>query len=261
MKTDHSCVVLDLDGTLYHRGEALPGAAEAVARLRAAGVATRFATNTFSTSPAKIAERLRGFGVGLDEAELYTPHRAFRAYLEHRLRERPGLRVHAFVSGSTRASMPYLPPEVEGTPELVFLGDGDDDWSYEAFDRILSYLAEGAELVASSPARTFIGRDGRAHLDTGALVALFESAAGTAARIMGKPSAELSRLIAADAGVEAGRMLFVGDDPAIDMAAAAAIGARSALVLTGKGATAARSPEPDYVLDSIADLPALLGIA
>lgn len=260
MATDFSCVVLDLDGTLYHRREPLPGAAEAVSRLRAAGVATRFATNTFSSPPAQIAERLRGFGIELDEAELYTPHRALEAYLGRSLRERPELRVHAFVNESTRTHMPYLPPRTDGPPELVILGDGDDDWSYAALDRILSYLADGAELVASSPARTFIGRDGRPHLDTGALVALFESAAGGPARIMGKPSAELSRLIAADAGADAGRMLFVGDDPAIDMAAAAAVGARSALVLTGKGATAARSPAPDYVLGSIAELPALLGL-
>lgn len=260
MANDFLCAVLDLDGTLYHRGEPLPGAAEAVAGLRAAGVFTRFATNTFSTSPAKIAERLRGFGIELDEAELYTPHRAIAAYLERRLKESPELRVYAFVNESTRAHMPYLPPEADGKPDLVLLGDGDDDWSYASLDRILSYLADGAELVASSPARTFIGRDGRAHLDTGALLALFESASGMNARIMGKPSADLSRLIAADAGVDAGSLLFVGDDPAIDMAAAASVGARSALVLTGKGATAARYPEPDYVIGSIAELPALLGI-
>ncbi|MDH4350416.1 MAG: TIGR01458 family HAD-type hydrolase, partial [Gemmatimonadota bacterium] len=39
-------VLLDLDGTIYELDAPIPGAAEAVARLRRAGIAVRFCTNT-----------------------------------------------------------------------------------------------------------------------------------------------------------------------------------------------------------------------
>lgn len=258
--SDIGCVVLDLDGTLYHAGVPIPGAAAAVARLRAAGMPLRFVTNTFSTAPAGVEERLRGFGVEVLPGELFSPHRAIAEYLAVRRAEKPDLRVHAFLNDRTRAFMRYLPPTVEDSPDLVLVGDADERWNYEALDRLLGFLLGGAELVASSPARTFVGKDGRAHLDTGALVALLEAASGKRARAMGKPSADLSRLVAASAGVPAERLLFVGDDPPIDIAAARAVGATGLLVETGKGGTALRLPEPDAAIPSLADLPRFLGL-
>lgn len=52
----------------------------------------------------------------------------------------------------------------------------------------------------------------------------------------------------------------MGDEPAVDMALAEAIGAKSILVETGKGARAPRDPTPDAVSASVAELPAFLGI-
>ena len=45
--------LLDVDGTLLHGDAAIPGAAEAVARLRAEGIAVRFVTNTTRRSRAR----------------------------------------------------------------------------------------------------------------------------------------------------------------------------------------------------------------
>jgi len=53
-------VLLDLDGVLYVEDEPLAGAAEAVDRLRDAGLALRFVTNTTSRSRAATLEKLRG---------------------------------------------------------------------------------------------------------------------------------------------------------------------------------------------------------
>jgi ribonucleotide monophosphatase NagD (HAD superfamily) len=44
-------VLLDLDGVLYVEGEPLPGAQDSVRRLRGAGMALRFVTNTTAPSP------------------------------------------------------------------------------------------------------------------------------------------------------------------------------------------------------------------
>ncbi len=56
-------VLLDLEGTLFVEGEAVPGAAEAVKALRAAGFGVRFLTNIDSRTPAAIADELARYGL------------------------------------------------------------------------------------------------------------------------------------------------------------------------------------------------------
>jgi ribonucleotide monophosphatase NagD (HAD superfamily) len=91
-----------------------------------------------------------------------------------------------------------------------------------------------------------------------------EYAAGVRARVLGKPSPEFFRLALDAAGTAAERALVLGDDLDADVGGAHEVGLRAVLVRTGKGAGPA-PPEgdpaaPDAVLDSLADLPALLGL-
>ena len=66
MSLSPRAVLLDLDGVLYVENEPVPGAAEAVERMRAAGLTLRFVTNTTSQSRAATLEKLErlGFDVG-----------------------------------------------------------------------------------------------------------------------------------------------------------------------------------------------------
>src|SRR5205814_30858 len=58
---NYEAVLLDLDGTVYHEEEALPGAIELIRRLQGEG--RRFACLSNSTSsPGRIAARLRRMG-------------------------------------------------------------------------------------------------------------------------------------------------------------------------------------------------------
>ena len=63
-------LLIDLDGVLYVEDEPIAGAREAVERLRAAGLALRFVTNTTARSRSHTLEKLRrlGFAVGDDGA-------------------------------------------------------------------------------------------------------------------------------------------------------------------------------------------------
>ena len=66
-------VLIDLDGVLYVEDEPVPGAHEAVSRLRAEGRALRFVTNTTSRSRPATLEKLRRLGFSLEDEELITP--------------------------------------------------------------------------------------------------------------------------------------------------------------------------------------------
>src|ERR687888_132461 len=67
-----AAILLDVDGVLAVSGEPIPGAAEAVRRLREEGHRLRFVTNNTTRARATLAEELREIGVDLDDDELQT---------------------------------------------------------------------------------------------------------------------------------------------------------------------------------------------
>ena len=66
-------LLLDLSGVIYVQDEAVPGAAEALERLRSAGIPIRLVTNTTMRPRRSILERLERLGIEADPAELITP--------------------------------------------------------------------------------------------------------------------------------------------------------------------------------------------
>jgi HAD superfamily hydrolase (TIGR01458 family) len=98
-------------------------------------------------------------------------------------------------------------------------------------------------------------------LDAGAFVAGLEYAAKTEASVVGKPSAAYFEAALAELGAVAREATMVGDDVEADVGGAKALGMRGVLVRTGKfreQALAAAEPQPDEVIDSLADLPVML---
>jgi ribonucleotide monophosphatase NagD (HAD superfamily) len=75
---------LDLDGTVYLGDALLPGAAETVARIRAAGSRLVFLTNNPLRPAASYAEQLSGLGIPAAEADVVTPLGVLTAYLSGR---------------------------------------------------------------------------------------------------------------------------------------------------------------------------------
>jgi HAD superfamily hydrolase (TIGR01458 family) len=247
-------VLLDLEGTLFDRGEALPGAAEAVRELRKAGAPLRFLTNIDSRPPAAVADQLAGYGVELDPGELFTPVSAAHVLLAGL----PDARVLPLVSAALRPEFAGLTQEPPYTHVLV--GDCRDVLDYPALDGAFRALREGADLLASQRGRYFRRADGD-HIDTGAVVAGLEYAAGTTARVLGKPSADFFALAARSLGVGAADCVVVGDDATTDIDGGHAAGARTVQVRTGKYAAQhaeGLTGRAGATIDSVRDLPALL---
>ena len=67
-----AAILLDVDGVLHVSGQPLPGAADAVRRLRAAGHRLRFVTNATTRSKAELASGLQAIGIELEVEEVQT---------------------------------------------------------------------------------------------------------------------------------------------------------------------------------------------
>ena len=249
-------VLLDLDGTLYVGSQPVPGAPEAVQRLRDHGFTVRFATNTDSITPAALAGRLAGFGLEASEDELVTPV----AVAAQRFAATPGARVLAVASGQVRDLLGGCLAGPGEPATHVLVADPSYGATYAELDEAFRAVRAGAELVATQVNRIAV-RDQGEHLDTGGWVRLLEYATGTTARVLGKPSPEFFTAPLEALGREPETALVVGDDLTADVGGAHAVGAAAVLVRTGKGGRPqpGAEAEPDAAIDSIADLPGLLG--
>jgi len=100
-------------------------------------------------------------------------------------------------------------------------------------------------------------------MDAGPFVAAIEYATGAAAVVAGKPSPQFFRAAAASLGLPAAAVLVVGHAARTEVEGARGAGALGMLVRTGKFREADLdhpAASPDLVIDSVADLPAALGL-
>jgi len=248
-------LLLDLSGVVYVQDQAVPGAAEALARLREEGVSMRLVTNTTMRPRRAILERLDRLGIEADPAELLTP-----ATLARRRCEEAGYDSVALVV------LDELREDLEGLEEsgdrvdAVVVGDLGDRWDYGVLNRAFRQLIEGADLIALQRNRYWETADGLS-LDAGPFVAALEYAIGREAEVVGKPSPAFFELALGDLGVMPSAAAMVGDDVDADVGGALEAGIRGILVRTGKYReedVRASGVEPTATVDSIAEVPGLL---
>ena len=251
-------LLVDIDGVLVVSWEQIPGVADALLAIRRAGMPVRFVTNTTSASRAEIARRLGVAGVPVELHELVTAPAATAAWLN---REHPDARCYLINSGDLAddlAGVHLVGPDESA--DIVVLGGAGEEFSYEQMNHALGLLLDGALLVGMQRNLYWRTADGFS-LDTGAYLAGLEQAAGVTATVLGKPSGDFFIAALLDAGLTAERTAMVGDDIDNDVLAAQAVGLAGILVRTGKfraSALEAADGVPDAVVDSFADVPALV---
>jgi len=241
-------VLLDLGGVVYVGTTPVPGSIEAIARLRAAGLAVRFLTNTTRSSRRQLLAKLARVQLPVEAPELFMPAAAARQYIE-RERLQPYLLVHP----DLREDFAGL---ATGERAAVVVGDAGERFDYAHLNRAFRLLGAGAEFLALATNRSFRDADGQLSLDAGPFVRALEYACRRQARILGKPSADFYRAALESMGCTPQTAVMVGDDVEADVGGAMAAGIPALLVRTGKYETGAETlldPPPTAVLD---DLPA-----
>lgn len=242
-------VLLDIAGVLYDGDRPVPGSAEAVERLRAAGLPIRCVTNSTRNPRSVIVEKLDAMGFGVAAEDVFTPAAAACDLLRER-----GRAAHLLIHPDLEEDFAGL-SETSGDRTVV-IGDAADGFTYASLNVAFRELTAGADLMALASNRSFNDSDGELSLDAGAFVAALEYASGKEAEIVGKPAPAFFESALSSMGVAADAAVMVGDDAQADVAGALRAGiGQAVLVRTGKyrdGDETRASQAPSHLAENLA---------
>ena len=251
----HRGWLFDLDGTIYLGDALVPGAAETIATLRAAGRRVAFLSNKPLETRADYARKLTRLGVPAAADDVVNSSLVLSRHLATLDAGAP-----VFVIGE-----PPLIAELRAHGFEVRT-DAAVRWVVIAFDRTFDYaklnialqaVRRGARLIATNPDRTCPTEHGEIP-DCAGMTAAVEAVSGARVElVVGKPSPLILDVALARLGVPAAESVMVGDRIETDIV----MGKRGhlATVLVLSGVTRADDPRvaeiaPDLVLPSIRDL-------
>ncbi|MFN2560887.1 MAG: HAD-IIA family hydrolase [Jatrophihabitans sp.] len=255
---EYDVALLDLDGVVYVGPDAVPGAPEALAAARAAGMRLAFVTNNAARPPHVVADHLTELGIAATASEVITSAQAAARYLGERL---PG-GARVLVVGTSGLEQALrergLVPVSDATGQVDAVVQGyspDLNWQMlaegaVALNRGVLWVATNVDPTVPSPRGPLPGN--------GSLVAALRMATGREPVVTGKPDPTMHRESLLRS--EANDPIVVGDRLDTDIEGANAVGCASLLVLSGVTSVRAAIEAPPKLRPSYlgSDVSALL---
>ena len=266
-------VLFDIDGVLVTSWKPIDGAAETLRVLADNQIARSYLTNTTTRTRAQIADLLTDAGMDVAADEVITAAALTADYVRNRIPTRGA-------SWSTAARSPRTcPASTSSTPASTattrcptprtwscWAAPGPE-YNHVTLSRVYDWMAQGVPVVAMHRSTSWNTTEGL-RIDTGMYLIGMEETSGRKATAVGKPAPEGFLAAARRLGVDPDEMYMVGDDLNNDVLAAQVVGMTGVLVRTGKfrqdtldrWAADEFAMQPNHVIDSVADLPELLGL-
>jgi 4-nitrophenyl phosphatase len=248
-------LIVDIDGVVYRGSTPLPGAIDAINAL-SERLKVLFLTNNSTRSRAQYRERLSSMGIDMERCSVLNSSRATALHLS-----RSGIHSTLVIGESGLVDELVLEgiQIVDRNAEAVVVGL-DRSFSYEKMAAGLREVLGGATFVATNPDPTIPDEEGLLP-GNGAQVAALQRASGVEPLVVGKPEHIIMDIALDELGTSPEHILTIGDRLDTDILAGIRAGTKTCLVLTGAtGRDDLKETDirPDHVLESIADLPALL---
>ena len=250
-------MLFDLDGVLYVGSRPIDGAIDAITKIRSSGIPCRFITNTSTLSLLSLQHKINDLGFSIPVHEIISAPQATLLYLNQQ--QNPVCRL-LLAEDVKRDFQQFQQSNTEA--DFIVIGDIGNTWTCYLLNEVFANLIKGAKLIAIHKNRFWQTEQGL-QMDIGGFVHALEYASGTKAMIIGKPSADFFQIALDDMGLKAGDVAIVGDDIDADVGGGQQAGLKGILVRTGKYRKSyadASTIKPEKVIDSIADLPAILGL-
>lgn len=251
--------LFDLDGTIYLGEDVIPGAPEAIERLKTRGAQVMYITNKPLSKPEEYAEKLTRLGIAAAPEDIITSSMVLADYMrEHH----PGACVllvgeQVLREDLQEAGLTFT--EDPGEAEAVVLS-WTRDFCYDHLNAMLQALLRGVKLYATNPDVVCPVDAGNVVPDCGAIIAAVHACSGRLPDyIAGKPGPMLPLGALARLGVPPERAALVGDRLETDIACGNRAGMTTIAVLTGvadrqTAETVEGEVHPDYVVESVAEL-------
>lgn len=240
--------LLDLDGVVWLAEDAIPGSAEAVARLRDQGERVIFLTNNSSATVGEYLKKLERCGIPAGEDDLITSARAAASLVEADetvlVCAGPGVEEALLAVGAN--------PVREGEADAVIVG-WHRDFDFDRLDAAYKAVAGGARLIGTNDDATYPTDTGPVP-GGGSLLAAVAYASGATPVVAGKPYQPIADLLRRR--VDDPRIM-VGDRASTDGMLARRLEVPFGLVRTGVRPEDDDGPddlEPDVVADDLATL-------
>ncbi len=247
------CWLTDMDGVLVHEGQALPGAADFLARLEERQRRFLVLTNNSIFTPRDLAARLGRSGLQVPEESIWTSALATADFLASQL---PGGSAYVIgEAGLTTALHEAGYTLTDTDPDYVVLGE-TRTYSFEAITKAIRLVGGGARFIATNPDVTGPSPEGPLPA-TGSVAAMITKATGAEPYFVGKPNPMMFRSAMNRIQAHSESTTMVGDRMDTDVVAGIEAGLQTVLVLTGstRRSDIARFPfRPSHVFDSIADV-------
>lgn len=251
---DYDGLLLDLDGTVWEGGQAIPGAVDVI---NSCGLPSIYITNNASRSSAEVSEMLRAIGLEAQERQVVTSAQAAAKLAAQQFAAGTKALVvgaQAFRDVVSQAGF-QLVDSADDSPEVVFQGfDPEINWA--ALTECALAVRAGAKYFASNRDTTLPIKRGLA-VGNGSLIAAVVSATGIEPVSSGKPGPEMfyqgAKLIDSE------KALVVGDRLDTDIAGGVAAAMDTFHVLTGVSGPIAllEAPidqRPTFIGENMADL-------
>jgi NagD protein len=236
--------VIDLDGVIWLTGHPLPGVAEAIDLLRAAGVRPLFATNNSAPTRVELHQRMANCGITVEDSDLLSSADVAAAMLD------PGSSALVLADDGVREALGARGVRlVETGPADAVVVGWTRSFTFDAVAEAARTVRAGARLIGTNEDPSHPTPEGLLP-GAGAHLAAVATAAEATPEVAGKPHRPTADAI--NALVPSGELrVMVGDRPSTDGILAGQLGIPFALVLSG--VTEAGSIPADAGAAAVAD--------
>jgi 4-nitrophenyl phosphatase len=259
----YHAVLLDLDGTVYHEENPLPGAAELIRRLNNQGIQYACLSNSTS-SPRRVAARLSNMDMTVDLDRVYTAAAAAADYVIEHFKRSGSARPRVYnlategIQDMLDGLVDWVQTEAEPCDAVIIGAPANSHATPERQRTALYLLRQGAAAIGICSDRIYPSERGL-EFGSGALTWQLAYAAAVEPVFCGKPQEYFFIEICRRLGVQPTGCLLIGDNLESDILGAKAVGMRTILTLTGvarRGDLTNIPPEaqPDQVIKDLTEL-------
>jgi HAD superfamily hydrolase (TIGR01457 family) len=246
--------LLDMDGTIYLEDELIDGATEFINNLIKYKKDYVFLTNNSSVNKNNYITKLGLLKIPCTEENIFSSGMATGMFLKTK---RQNKKIYLVGTESLREELLNYGVEIsEDNPDIVVLGF-DRELTYQKIEKACYFLDQGAEFIATNADLLYPMKGKRYIPDCGSMAQMFINATSKKPYVIGKPNSYMIELLAKKHCVSKEQIAIIGDRLYTDIASGINAGIVTISVLTGETHRKMfeTSPyQPDYILDSIADL-------